>query len=118
MLKKFARGFNYAGNGIIFAFKKELNLKFHFLATLIIVLFIFIFKVSLTDSIIVLILFALVITAELFNTCIEGICNILRDKYKLPYDGSKEIRDMAAGAVLVNAFVAAVIGILVLGKYL
>jgi diacylglycerol kinase len=117
-IKKFFKGFTYASNGIKTAFKSELNLKFHFLVAIVVLIFSFWAKISLTDFFIILLLFAIVMASELFNTCIEGICNILRDKYKLPYEGSRDIRDMAAGAVLINALIATIIGILVFAKYL
>jgi diacylglycerol kinase len=63
-------------------------------------------------------MFALVTSAEIFNTAIEKICNIFRDKYKLPYEGSRDIRDIAAGAVWINAIIAAIVGILIISKYL
>jgi len=66
---------------------------------------------------IVTLLFGMVMSAELLNTAVEKTCDILRDKYRLPYDGSRDVRDIAAGGVLMQAIVAVLIGILIFGKY-
>ena len=65
------------------------------------------------EWVIVLFLIGAVITAELFNTAIEEICNLATVKLKLRYSDTKVHRDLAAGAVLVIAVVAALIGMVI-----
>ena len=54
---------------------------------------------------------ALVIGAELFNTSIEEVVNLLSPEIRIH---AKYAKDIAAGAVLVNAFFAAVVGCIIL----
>lgn len=114
----FLKTFSHAFRGIFITFQKERNAKIHLLFVILVTLLSLFLKISLSDYIIFLLLFALVLSSEFLNTCIEQICNILRDKYKLPYADSRNIRDIAAGAVLVNAIIAAIIGFVTLLKYL
>jgi len=118
MTLKFFKGFTYAFVGIQTAFRSQLNLKIHILAVSIVCIFSWLIKVSITDFVIFLLLFSIVIASELFNTCIEEIANFVRDLHKLDYKATKNLRDMAAGAVLVNAIVATIIGLLIFAKYL
>jgi len=112
------KSFQVAIRGILVAVKSEWNLRFHLFAAFLVVLFGYLLQVNISDWAILLICIAIVISAELFNTAIEYICDILRDKYKLAYEGSRDIRDISAGAVLVSSFIAAIVGILIFGKYL
>ena len=50
---------------------------------------------------------ALVIICELFNTAVEGIVDVIVDVY---HPKAKIIKDVAAGAVLVSAFVSMLVG--------
>ncbi len=118
MLKKIFKGFVHAFAGIGSAFRSQLNFQIHILAVTFVTLVSWLLNLSLTDFFIVLLLFAMVIAAELFNTCIEELANFIRDLHKLNYKATKNVRDMAAGAVLVNAIIAAVIGILIFLKYI
>ncbi len=64
---------------------------------------------------VVLILIGLVMAAELVNTAIEEVCNILRDDLGMAYTATKRARDTAAGAVLIIAVVAGIIGVWIFG---
>ena len=111
-LKKFVKGFVYASRGIIDGFEGR-NMKFHGLATVAVVILGFIFKLNITEWMIILILIALVWSAELVNSSIEDLSNIVRDTNKLTYAATKKARDLAAGSVLIIAIVAAIIGLFV-----
>ena len=52
----------------------------------------------------------MVLSLEMINTAIERICNIV---HKEPHPGIKIIKDLAAGAVLLAAFVAAICGTII-----
>lgn len=56
----------------------------------------------------------LVMGAELFNSSIEELANVVRDENKLAYEATRKVRDLAAGAVLVAAIMAGIVGIVVL----
>ena len=102
--------FKYAIEGIKKAFKAERNLKVHTLAMLLVLVLGFIFKLAVWEWVVCIVLFALVIGAELFNTSIEEVVNLLSPEIRIH---AKYAKDIAAGAVLVNAFFAAVVGFII-----
>ncbi|MBI2597189.1 diacylglycerol kinase family protein [Candidatus Daviesbacteria bacterium] len=111
MTKKFSiLSFKLALEGFIAALKEEPNLKFHLLAGLIVVLAAFYFKVSKNDWIFLIILIGFVISIELTNTAIEAVVDAFTDK---EHPGAKLAKDISAGAVLVAAVTAAVLGIII-----
>lgn len=103
--------FKYAIEGIKKAYKAERNLKIHVLAMIIVILLGFILKIAVWEWVVCIVLFALVIGAELFNTSIEEVVNLLSPEIRIH---AKYAKDIAAGAVLVNAFFAAAVGCIIL----
>ena len=109
--KKTARGtVKNALEGISYTFSTEINLRIHFLATVIVLLGCYILEVSLFELIICLLLIGLVISFELINTVIEVIVDMVEPRYN-PL--AKIAKDTASGAVLVMAITSAIIGIII-----
>ena len=108
--KKLSNSFKYAFEGIFSSFKSERNMKIHFTIMLLVIIFGFIFKISMLEWIICIFCFAMVIGAEMFNTAIETVVDIA-----MPYrnDKAKIAKDVAAGAVLVFAIASAIIGLII-----
>lgn len=69
-----------------------------------------ILHISLQEWITVLILFGLVISLELVNTAVESTVDLVTEE-KRPL--AKKAKDTAAGAVLVSAIAAAIIGLMI-----
>lgn len=113
--KNFLDAMNCAAEGIIHALKKELHLKVHFIIFIFVVLMSLFFNLSLSDFCFVIILSAIVIMAELFNTAMEYTMNILTKDFHIEV---KYVKDIAAGAVLFVSFLAFFLGILIFSKYL
>lgn len=107
--------FRYAFEGLIAAFAQEPNLKFHFLAGLLVILISFILKISSQDWITIILLIGFVIAIELTNTAIEAVVDKFVEKQ---HPGAKLAKDISAGAVLVAATTAAVAGTMLLWPYL
>lgn len=70
----------------------------------------FIFKISVMEWIVCLILFALVISLELINTAIETTVDIAMPEIN---EKAKYAKDIAAGAVLFSAIIAAIVGLII-----
>lgn len=102
--------FGYAIEGIKKAFKTERNLKIHTLAMVLVVIFGFVFKLAVWEWVTCIILFALVIGAELLNTSIEEVVNLLSPEIRVH---AKYAKDIAAGAVLVFALASAIVGVII-----
>lgn len=111
-IQKIVKAFGYAFNGWKRGFEEN-NIKIHLWATFLVLLASAIFKVSVVEFLIIILLIGLVISAELFNTAIEEICNVIKAKLKLDYSDTTMARDLAAGAVLVVSMVALLIGMII-----
>lgn len=104
--KRLIHSFKYAGTGIISALKKEKNMKIHFLAMIVVIILGFVLKISEAEWLACVILFAGVIGAEMFNTAIETVVDMITP-HKDPK--AKIAKDVAAGGVLVWAISSVVI---------
>lgn len=108
--KKLINSFKYAFTGIFSALKKERNLKIHFSIMTMVILFGFLLNIELWEWFVCICLFGMVISGEMFNTAIEGIVDVIMPEKN---EKAKVIKDVAAGAVLVLAIAAFIIGILI-----
>ncbi len=107
--------FKYAFEGVVSALKQEPNLKFHFLAGILVILLSALLKISKADWIIIIFLIGLVISVELTNTAIEAVVDNFVER---KHPGAKLAKDISAGAVLVAATTAAIIGIIIFLPYI
>lgn len=108
--KKLINSFRYAIEGFISSFKTERNMKIHVLAMILVIALGFYLKLNLTEWCIVTIIIALVLTAELFNTAIETIVDMVSPE-KNPK--AKLAKDISAAAVLSLAIGAVIIGAII-----
>lgn len=92
--------FNYAIEGISYAFKTQRNMKIHFLAAILVLVFCLFFNLSKIELIAVLITITMVIVAEMINTAVEAVVDLLTDSY---HPLAKIAKNVAAGAVLMTA---------------
>lgn len=107
--------FKYAFQGVMTALKQEPNLKFHFLAGVLVIILAFLLNFSIEDWITIIILIGLVISVELTNTAIEAVVDGFTQNH---HPGAKLAKDISAGAVLIAAATAAIVGILIFLPYL
>lgn len=110
--KKLINSFKYAIEGIISSFKTERNMKIHVLAMIVVIVFGLFFKLNNIEWCFIIIAIVSVISAELFNTAIETVVDMISPE-KNPK--AKLVKDIAAGAVLVVAIGAAIIGFIIFG---
>lgn len=104
------KSFGYAFEGIATCIKKERNMKIHCVFTVLVILAGIILGLSVTEWCICLILFGLVMALELVNTSIEAVVDLVTEERK-PL--AKIAKDTAAGAVLIAAIMAAIIGCMI-----
>ncbi|MBR6433364.1 MAG: diacylglycerol kinase family protein [Bacteroides sp.] len=114
-MKKQLYGFGYAWKGIRCCIGKEQNLSFHLIAAIIVVIAGFILSITKIEWTIVILCIGVVIAAELFNTAIERLVDLVSPQQH-PIAG--KVKDIAAGAVLVCAVTAAIIGLIIFVPYL
>lgn len=108
-MRQFAKALSYAVEGIRHAVSTQRNLRFHLLAAVIAVLLGFIKRLEQTEWMILTLLIASVISAELMNTAIEAVVDLISPQH---HPLAKVAKDAAAGAVLVLSIGALVIGCL------
>ena len=99
------KSFGYAFQGIYTCISKERNMKIHCGFSVLVVIAGIILKLSVTEWCICLTLFGLVMALELVNTSIEAVVDLV------PL--AKIAKDTAAGAVLIAAIMAAIIGCII-----
>lgn len=114
-LRKTLRSFRFAGQGALDLFRYENNAKVHLLVALVIVLLGGWLKLDLTEWAIILTQVGLVFMAEAVNTALEKLCDLVSPTV---HPTIKAVKDLAAGAVLVVAIVAVLVGLLILGPKL
>ena len=104
------KSFGYAFKGIFDLLRSEPNTRIHLLATVCALIAGFLLRISKTEWCIILIVIALVWTAEAFNTAIEKLTDHLFPEY---HETARFVKDVAAGAVLVCAIAAFVCGLII-----
>lgn len=102
--------FYYAFSGIILGFKQERNMQVHLFVMLFVIIFGFLLKISLTEWMICIILFGLVIALEYVNTSIESAVDLTTSEY---HEKAKIAKDTAAAAVLIASLVSIVVGLII-----
>lgn len=112
--KKQLRSFGYAWKGIRSCVGKEQNLSFHLIVTATVVVAGFAWEITRTEWIAVILCIGTVIAAELFNTAIERLVDLVSPQ-RHPLAG--QVKDIAAGAVLVCAIAAIIVGIIIFMPY-
>jgi diacylglycerol kinase len=110
------KSFKYAFAGLGSSFSTEHNLWLHLIAATIVCSGGFYFCITTTEWSVLLMIIGLVIASELFNTAIEKLADYAcKGEYN---DQIKKVKDTSAGAVLVLALVAVVIGGLIFVPYI
>lgn len=112
-MKSFLKSFSYAFKGIAHSLKQR-NMKIIFTSAILTVLAALFLKVNSNDWCILLICIGLVMSLEMINSAIEGIVDLVSPQQN---EKAGQIKDMAAGAVLVASIISFIIGIIILGKY-
>jgi diacylglycerol kinase len=113
-MNKFLRSFKYAFSGITQLLKSEFNFKVLIFIEVFVVITGLIFSITETEWLIVLTVSALVISLEAMNSALEKLCNLYSKEENTQI---KVIKDIAAGAVLITAIFALIIGVIIFTKY-
>ena len=96
------KSFGYAFQGIFTCIRQERNMKIHCTVAVLVVIAGLILGISVTEWCICLGLFGMVMALELVNTSVE-------ERHPL----AKIAKDTAAGAVLIAAIMAAIVGLII-----
>ena len=108
------RSFRYAGRGIGLMLKTQHNAWIHAVATVVVFIAGCLLGISRAEWCLVVLACAAVWTAEALNTAFEHLADSTAPEFH-PLVG--QAKDVAAGAVLVTAVAAVIVGFLVFGPY-
>ena len=109
-MNKFIRGFGYAMNGIWHAAVTQLNFRVHLVCALVAAYAGYALHISNDEWLWIVFCIGMVLVAELFNTAIEFLTDLVSPEYNKK---AGLVKDMAAGAVLVTAITALTIGLMI-----
>ena len=112
---KLLQAIRYAARGILMFFRSERNGAIQVSVAVVTMMAGIFLHISTTDWIHVVMCIGAVFTAEMLNTAIEKLCDMVRPE-KDPR--VRDIKDLAAGAVLVTAIASAAIGGMIFLPYL
>ncbi len=108
------KSFTHAFAGFAFMLSTQHNAWLHLIATALVVAAGFVLKVSAEDWRWLIAAIALVWLAEAINTAFEYLCDVVSPEF---HESVRRAKDIAAGAVLVSAIAAALIGAITFAPY-
>ncbi|PEJ93059.1 diacylglycerol kinase family protein [Bacillus toyonensis] len=111
---KLLDSFGYAIAGIFFCLRHERNMRIHYLAAVIVICCGFYFHITKIEWVVLLIVIGIVMGLEMVNTAVEKTVDlVIADIH--PF--AKIAKDVAAGAVLLFAVIAVIIGAIIFVPY-
>ena len=114
-IKKRLKSFTYAFAGLKVAFRDEHNMWIHGTATVCVLVAGALLGLSAMEWVAVAIVIGMVISAEVVNSALERTADFVKAERD---DRKRDIKDLAAGAVLICAVGAAVVGVIIFLPYL
>jgi diacylglycerol kinase len=111
---KFIRSVRFAVQGLTTLVRSENNARIHALAVLVVIGAGIYFQITARDWLWIALAITLVFTTEAVNTALEKLVDLVSPERR-PLAG--QIKDLAAGAVLLTALFALVVAGVVFGSY-
>jgi len=109
-VRKLLESFNYAFEGILYAFKTQRNMKIHFAVAIIVLAMSLFYDLSRLEILLLFSTISMVIITEMINTSIETTIDLITDKYHV---FAKIAKNVAAGAVLIASINAVIVAYLI-----
>ena len=101
------RSFEYAVSGVVHTFRTQRNMRVHFFTVVLVLASGLLFRLGKLEMLILLFTASLVLVAEMFNTAVEVVVDMITQNY---HPAAKFAKDIAAGAVLIASINAVVVG--------
>ena len=108
-LKNPLNGFKYAMEGVAHVFRTQRHMRFHFLVLVLVLLVSLVSQRNRVEVMVLLFTVTLVLMAEMFNTAVEAVVDLVTQSY---HPLAKFAKDIAAGAVLITVVNAFIVGFL------
>jgi len=110
-LRQWIKSANFAIEGILHAAGSQRHVRYHFYSAAAALILSYVLGISRTEFLLVSLAVIIVLLAELLNTAVEAVVDLLSPEHS---EKGRIAKDVAAGAVFITAFGAAVIGYLIL----
>lgn len=114
-LRILIKSFKYAIEGIALALQENQNLRIHFLVAVTVMIASIAFQISSYEEGILAIMILLVISAEMINTALENMVDLITNEHRKE---AKIAKDVAAGMVLINATGSVIVGTIIFIPYI
>ena len=109
-MQKFFRGFKFAVNGLIYSFKTQLNIRVQLFAVVLLFIAGVLFHISSLEWLAIVICVGAVLAAELMNTAIEVLVDLVSPEFNAK---AGLVKDIAAGAVLLAALMSLTVALII-----
>ena len=109
------RSFRYAFRGIFELISMEHNFRIHLVVLIVVIATGIIFRIELASWFAIILVSALVLVSESFNTSVENLADAINPE---PDERIRKAKDIAAAAVLISAIAAVITGLLIFGPHL
>ncbi|NLC54971.1 MAG: diacylglycerol kinase family protein [Erysipelothrix sp.] len=116
LLKRITSKFNHAFNGIIDGLVNDRSIKIQIGFMVIAIFMAWLYKVTVIEWIIIIIVSTIVVGFEFLNSSIELLADFASNtKYSIII---KRVKDLAAAAVFIVAMCAFLVGVIIFKKYI
>lgn len=115
LVRTHVRSYRWASRGLVSIFLQQLNFKIELFASLVVVSAGLYFDITETEWLVVTFVIFIVLVTETMNSAIEAIADTVE---KSKHQDIRYAKDVGAGAVLLAAIGAAIIGLLIFLPYI
>ncbi|MBI4779097.1 diacylglycerol kinase family protein [Candidatus Falkowbacteria bacterium] len=114
-ISRLFKSYSYAVKGLFKTFREEQNLKIQIFASLLVLVLGIYFRISRLEWAVLTLVVCLVLTAEITNSAVERITDVLKPRINAYV---KEIKDIMAAAVLLSSIAAIIAGVIIFLPYI
>lgn len=109
-INRLMKSFGHAFEGLEHSFKRDQNLRIHFVIAAAVIIASIAFKVNPFEMGILGIMILLVMVTEMINTAIERMVDLIIKEHR---EDAKIAKDVAAGMVFLTAVGSVIVGVLI-----
>jgi len=113
--RHFMESMTFALRGMVHAYRTQRNFRIHLLMALLVILLATAFRMSPLETALLALVIGLVLVAELINTAIESLVDLVTEEY---HPLAAAAKNVAAAAVLISSIIAAGVGFLLFSERL
>jgi len=114
-LRQWLKSANFAIEGILHGARTQRHLRYHFISAAVVLIMSYVLGVTRMEFILISLAVILVLSAEMLNSAVEAVVDLVTPDYT---EKARIAKDIAAGAVFITAFGAAILGYIILFPYI